>query len=94
MHGSAGGWPSGVVTVSVDGVCGACGGGTSRITPTGLGLLVELDVAVDVSYNTQCQLRLSSLSISDSAVHFCSSMKTRCRIIMPSLKTVGFVLGV
>lgn len=67
--------------------CGACGGGTSRITATGL--LTELLL----SYSTHCQLRGSSSSISAEAETCCSSTKTLRRIVIASLKVGGFVGG-
>lgn len=51
-----------------------------------------MELSVELSYSTQCQLRASSLSISESAVQCCSSMKTDFRIIIASLKIVGLVL--
>ena len=49
-------------------------------------------VSVESEYRTQCQLRVSSLSISVDAVQCCSSMKTDLRIVIASLKTLGLVV--
>lgn len=64
----------------------------------------ELDVLLDVgvlsggeageSYITHCQLRGSSESISPSGEQCCSSMKTRVRTCIASLKVGGFCVGV
>lgn len=46
------------------------------------------------SYTTHCQLRGSSESISPSGEQCCSSMKTRVRTCIASLKVGGFCGGV
>jgi hypothetical protein len=83
---------------------GGCGGGTRRITATGVvdpdpaDPDVAVDVDVDVfsdgveAYITHCQLRTSSESISASAEQCCSSTKTRTRTFSASLKIGGLVV--